>query len=421
MRLGPCRCGPRHDAHLGHDLSVLTRYPSYPLRIAVVLAGDPTDPRAWSGVPAGLSSGLVAAGVEPVPIDARFPGTAKVAHVLNMSWVDETTNPVLAAAAGFTASIAIERAGRIDGAVMIGSGYSLRVKAPTVTFDDMTVVQALEQEGSAFSAISNRAAQRWRRRQGRNYERSRGCCVASWWAARSVGEDYGIDPSKIHVIGFGRNAEPQFVDRNWQTPHFLFVGGDWERKRGPAVVEAFAEVRRHQPNATLDLVGGHPEIDAPGVTGHGMLSLGTAEGRERHASLLARATCMVLPSAYEPFGITYLDAGAVGTPSIGTTVGGAPDAVGDGGVLVDPQDQDSLIQAMLELTDPSTAQILGERAFAHSSLFTWQSFAERLLRALRPAGVDVAHMADFLQPRSSQAQRSQGKLLGEDRSRQTSL
>lgn len=364
-------------------------------RIAVVFAGDPTNPRTWSGVPVGLSGGLRAAGAEPVPIDARFPGAERVANALRMSWVEETTNPVLAAAASFKASVAI-RAARVDGAVMMGSGYSLSVPTPVVTFEDMTVVQALEQPGDAYASVSERDARRWRARQHRNYERSRACCVASHWAARSVQESYGIDGSKIHAVGFGRNADPQIVDRDWRTPHFLFVGGDWERKRGPAVLEAFAEIRKRQPNATLDLVGGHPPIDEPGVTGHGMLSLGAPEGREKHAALLARATCMVLPSAYEPFGITYLDAGAVGIPSIGTTVGGAPDAVGDGGVVVDPHDQAGLVRAMLDLCDPATAQALGKRAFAHSGLFTWQAFAERLLRALRPAGLDVSGLADFI-------------------------
>jgi glycosyltransferase involved in cell wall biosynthesis len=312
-----------------------------------------------------------------------------------MSWVEETTSPVSAAAASLKASVAI-RAARVDGVVMIGSGYSLSVPMPVVTFEDMTVVQALEQPGDTYASVSERDARRWRARQRRNYERNRACCVASHWAARSVHESYGIDRSKIHAVGFGRNADPQVVDRDWQTPHFLFVGGDWERKRGAAVLEAFAEIRKRQPNATLDLVGGHPPIDAPGVTGHGMLSLGATEDREKHAALLARATCMVLPSAYEPFGITYLDAGAVGIPSIGTTVGGAPDAVGDGGVVVDPDDQAGLVRAMLDLCDPATAQTLGERAFAHSGLFTWQAFAERLLRALRPAGLDVSGLADFI-------------------------
>ena len=90
-------------------------------------------------------------------------------------------------------------------------------------------------------------------------------------------------------------------------------------------------MRRRYPEATLDLVGGHPPIEAPGVTGHGPLPLGSESGQRRYAELLHKATCFVMPSSLEAFGIAYMDAGATGLPSIGTTVGGAPDAIGDGG------------------------------------------------------------------------------------------
>jgi hypothetical protein len=367
-------------------------------RIAIVLQGDSTNPSTWSGVPAGISSGLAAAGAEPIPIDARFPAASKLARAIGMSWVGEATNPLFATAGSMRAATSIRAAGRIDGAVAIGSGYSLSAKLPTVTFEDMTVAQALAQPGPTYAGLSEAASRRWRRRQGRNYRSSRGCCVASHWALQSIRDDYGVDGSKIHVVGFGRNAEPRTIERDWSKPHFLFIGIDWERKRGPAVVAALSEVRRRFPQATLDLVGGHPEIEAPGVIGHGVLSLGTVDGRKRHAALLEQATCMVLPSSYEPFGIAYLDAGAAGVPSIGTTAGGAADAVGPGGVLVDPDDQDALIRAMLELADPATARGLGEKASAHSALFTWQAVAERLLRALRLPGVDQSRLASFLEP-----------------------
>ena len=367
-------------------------------RIAVVLQGDPSDPRAWSGVPAGIWAGLTAAGAEPVSIDARFPGAPKLARALRMSWAQVAAHPLFATAGGRRADRSIREAGHIDGAVIIGSGYSLSVGIPTVTFEDMTVAQALKQPGTTYASLSDAAARRWRERQRRNYVHSIGCCVASRWAARSVREDYGIDAEKVHVVGFGRNAEPRQVERDWQTPRFIFIGIDWERKRGPAVLEAFSEVRENYPTATLDLIGGHPPIDAPGVTGHGLLSLGDQAERDRHATLLARATCLVLPSSFEPFGIAYLEAGASGVPSIGTTVGGASDAIGDGGLLVDPDDQASLVNAMLELTDPAVAQRLGARAFAHSARFTWQAVAERLLRALGPVDFDLTRLADFLEP-----------------------
>ncbi|MGV1050258.1 MAG: glycosyltransferase family 4 protein, partial [Solirubrobacterales bacterium] len=298
-----------------------------------------------------------------------------------------------------TADRAVRRAG-VDGIVAIGSGYILRSEAPVVTFEDETVAQARRQPSSPLAALSARQANRWLRRQRRIYDRSSGCGAGSAWIARSVRDDYGIDPAKIHVVGFGRNLDPvaaeRTAERDWSAPRFLFLGVDWELKRGPAVLAAFAEVRRAHPGASLDVVGEHPPLDAAGVRGHGRLRLGSAADRARLGELLARATCLTVPSTREAFGIAYVDAGAAGVPSIGTTVGGAPETIGDGGLVVAPGDHEGLVAAMLEMADPATAKRMGERALARSALFTWPAVAERLLRVLRPPGLDLASLAGFI-------------------------
>lgn len=349
-------------------------------------------------MPFGLLTGLAAVGANTVPVDARVPGTARVAHGLRMSWADVEASGVFALGGGARASRRIRRAG-VDGVVAIGSGYRLSVEAPVVTVEDMTVAQALRHPDPALKALGRSAGRRWRRRQQRIYEGSRACCVASAWAARSVHEDYEIPTGKIHVVGFGRNAEDREpAERDWNVPHFLWVGFDWERKRGAAVLDAFEAVRTMRPEATLDLVGHHPGVERDGVRCHGVLSLNSESGRRRYRELLDRATCFLMPSTYEPFGIAYLDAGATGVPSIGTTVGGAPDAVGPGGLVVDPNDEGALLAAMVELADPETARRLGRLAFEHSARFTWPTVAERILRALRPEGVDVEGLSSFLDP-----------------------
>jgi glycosyltransferase involved in cell wall biosynthesis len=377
---------------------VLTgRHPTRAPRVGIVFQGDASDPSAWSGVPAGLAGGLTAAGAEVVPVDARFPGSGRIANALKFSWADATANGGFAAASSSVASRRLRRA-RVDGALAIGSGFMLDTDLPVVTYEDMTVAEALRRDDPVYRALKPAAARRWIERQRRIYERARGCCAASNWVADSVREEYGIAADRVHVVGIGRNMDrdspPQ---REWSAPRFLFVGFDWERKRGPAVVEAFAAVRERWPEATLDLVGGHPAIEAPGVTGHGPLPLRDPESRRRYAEILDRATCFLMPSTYEPFGIAYLDAGAAGVPSIGTTVGGSPDAVGPGGMVVDPSDPTALVTAMLELADPETAQRLGALAVAHSALLTWQTVGERVLRALRLPGVDPDSLSPFLE------------------------
>jgi glycosyltransferase involved in cell wall biosynthesis len=313
-----------------------------------------------------------------------------------MSWAAAAANPIFAAANGAIATKALRRAG-VDGAVAIGSGFALAPELRAVTFEDMTVAQAMRSDDPVYRELSEAAVRRWRDRQKLTYERSIGCCVTSRWVAESVNEDYGVPLERIHVVGLGRNVEALVGhEHDWSVPRFIFGGLAWERKRGAAVVEAFAALRESHPTATLDLVGDHPRVDVEGVTGHGRLRLDSGPEQQRYAELLARATCFVMPSIYEPFGIAYLDAGAAGTPSIGTTVGGARDAVGPGGVLVDPGDYGALLQAMLNMAAPETASRFGALAFEHSALYTWRAVGERVLRALRPPQLDVQDLCDFL-------------------------
>ena len=191
-----------------------------------------------------------------------------------------------------------------------------------------------------------------------------------------------MDVSRVHVVGLGRNLEVPFVDRDWSCPRFLFVGQDWERKNAPAVLDAFAVLRRRHRNACLDIVGPDRQVDMPGVVSHGPLGRTAAE-RQKLVSLFQRATCFVMPSLFEPFGIVYAEAAAAGLPIVGTSVGGARDIVAPGaGDLVDPADHRALLAAMDRLTHPDVARESGRVAQTRANLFTWPLVASRLLRAL---------------------------------------
>ena len=82
-------------------------------------------------------------------------------------------------------------------------------------------------------------------------------------------------------------------------------------------------------------------------------------------SLLAASDVFALPSRLEGFGLVYVEAAMHGVPSIGTFVGGIPDAVVDGvtGLLVEVDDLDELRGALRRLhSDPELRARLGVAA-----------------------------------------------------------
>jgi glycosyltransferase involved in cell wall biosynthesis len=363
------------------------------VRIGVAYPGGPEDPQAWSGIPAGLLRGLREAGASPVPLDAS-PGrwtewTARVALAPlyppdmlrhpGRSLLLSDLGPEIARLRTRALRRRVHDAPGLDAIVVI-AGRCLPPPGPrVVTYEDMTVPLAERLGYPLWRGLPRRALRGRMRIQAELYGRASACCTATAFAARSVEEDYGVPSKKVHVVGVGRNHEPLLGERDWSQPRFLFVGREWERKRGAAVVSAFLRVREHVPGARLDVVGDLPPLHAPGVFAHGPL-----EGRAV-AELFAAATCFVMPSAVEPVGIAYAEAAAAGIPSIGTRVGGAPEIVGDGGRLVDPDDPCALERAMLELTDAALARRLGAVARERSRRFTWRATAQRILSALGDA------------------------------------
>jgi glycosyltransferase involved in cell wall biosynthesis len=362
--------------------------------------GDPSDPATASGTPGGVARGLRAWGAVPVPISVDAPAIVH-APVLALSAararsaVGSRYMPEQFKLRAAVLRSALRRLGPLDGVVSLGADVEPPVGCRFVLFSDMTLALAQEVH-PVFAQLSDSVARRWDALQRRIYNRAHAVCAMSRWCADSVVRDYGVPADRVHVVGCGANHEPSFASRDWDPPRFLFIGREWERKNGPMLIRAFARLRSDRPDAELHLVGGHPPLSVEGVHTHGALSLTRPDERARVDELLARATCMVMPSSCEPFGIAYVEGGRAGVASIATSVGGAATAVGAGGVLVDPHEA-ALLDAMRRLSDPATARSLGEEARRHSELLTWERVSARLLRALDlPGPFDAGELSAFL-------------------------
>jgi glycosyltransferase involved in cell wall biosynthesis len=354
--------------------------------IALVSVGDPRSPGTWSGVTAGICAGMRDLAVDVVPVDLSLPPVAEramlaAAAARTRNRYDAEGTVLVDRVRSRLARRALGRA-EVDGTIQIGTTFTPAPGERFVTLEDMTLRQALEVH-PVFSRMSPSVARSWERRRTGIYSSARTCAAASRWTADSLARDYGVEPERIAIVGFGANHRPSAGERDWSSPRFLFVGIDWERKGGPLLLRAFARVREAIPAATLDVIGGHPPLRQEGVSFHGVLSQEREDDRALVLELFGKATCFVMPSQVEPFGIAYVEAAAAGIPSIGSLVGGPPDVIGpEGGRVVPPLDEEALVRAMLELADPATARRAGEAARARSALYTWTAVAERLLRAL---------------------------------------
>jgi len=319
---------------------------------------------------------------------------------LGEAWPLKAEMRGLSAVSGFVRRIV--DANEADSWVVAAGGFSLPVRGRLFSFSEISPSQlhALGPQGaSAFGlyGVTERGLASVVRNRLRLHRRAEACLVVSSWAGDSLVTDDRIPEQKVHVVGCGRNVDIERPSgRDWSTPRFLFVGNDWERKNGEAVLRSFRRLREEVPSAQLDVVGGHPKFDLEGVTGHGRVSFDDPEGRPRLEELFARATCFVMPSKVEPFGIVYVEAAAAGIASIATCVGGTRESVGEGGMLVDPDDDTAILEAMRCLAAPDEAQALGDVAHARSALLTWRKTAERVVRAVDPVLAAEKGFADFL-------------------------
>lgn len=366
---------------------------------------DATSPANWSGTPHGLATGFRALGVEVVPLGAALPPVMHQAvAVLSRAGgkrgavADRTPVRQRSRTWALARRVAEESDG-LDGIVAMGTEmYDLAAVrpagTPVLTYDDATFAQMWRNEDSDLrkSGFPADEVARWIERQRASSRIADACAASTSWAARSLVSDYGVPAESTHVVGMGHRprADAGAGERDWSVPRFLFIGVDWNRKNGAAVLRAFAAAREAHPEATLDVVGRHAPISQPGVTDHGFLPREDASSQRTLDALFARATAFVLPSRFDPSPIAYLEAASAGLPVVATTEGGAGELLGDAAITVHPDDSAALEAALLRLADPATASSMGALAAARASTSSWTDVAGRMIGALGLGGSDQA-------------------------------
>ncbi len=177
---------------------------------------------------------------------------------------------------------------------------------------------------------------------------------------------------------------------NLPPGYVLYLGGFDRRKNVPTLLKAFSRVVAG--DLYLVVAGRLPEKDTAFFPdprrwaqklnlGERVVFTGWVAEEDKPA-LYSGALLFVFPSLYEGFGLPPLEALACGTPVVASRAGSLPEIVGEGGILIDPEDVESLVAAMRKLlSDENLRAELREKGLAHAATFSWEKTARETLEA----------------------------------------
>jgi glycosyltransferase involved in cell wall biosynthesis len=228
----------------------------------------------------------------------------------------------------------------------------------------------------------------------------------SQWARDSLIRDYKVNPELIDVVPPGVDIErwrPAPRQANHGPLRILFVGGDFYRKGGITLLEAFRALPRGY--AELHIVTKSQIPHETGIYTYETMRPNSTE----LITLFQSSDVFVLPAEAEAFGIATIEASASGLAIIASAVGGLTDIVSDGetGFLIQPRDTGGLYASLSRLLDnPEQRARMGRAARQRAeTFFNAQSNAARIIHHLRNI-VDQAEATKDNNPSLSKKPRS---------------
>lgn len=198
------------------------------------------------------------------------------------------------------------------------------------------------------------------------------------FVARNLIRYYGCDSNQVIYAGGGSNTAPVIDSevKEYTNKNIVFVGVDWQRKGGPELAAAFAQLLDRHPNASLTIVGCSPEIDLPNCRTVGKIPLEKVQPYYNAASIF----CM--PSRREPFGVAFIEASMNRLPVVSTCIGAIPDIILDGetGFLIEPGNVEALVGHLDKLLcSPPLCRQFGDAGSEHVRRhFTWHTVGDVL-------------------------------------------
>jgi glycosyltransferase involved in cell wall biosynthesis len=197
----------------------------------------------------------------------------------------------------------------------------------------------------------------------------------------------------FHPRDKGQSQEHLAREYSLSFPFILYVGRIQARKNLLRLVEAYARLRKQGLDAKLVLVGKKDWQSGQLLEKIKQLALQDSvvfPGFVPFDDLpifYNAAEVFVFPSFFEGFGLPVVESMASGIPTITSFGSSLQEVAGDGALLINPGNTDSITDALGKvLGDPGLRQDLAVRGLKRSKEFTAGNLAEKALAVYRSLG-----------------------------------
>lgn len=211
-------------------------------------------------------------------------------------------------------------------------------------------------------------------------------------------ERYDLPENRVDVIPHGNplaHLTGCEFDRPHEAPYLLYVGNRSGYKNWAGLVEAIAGSATIRESLDLVCFGGGPfrpdESQLIGRSGLTARVHAAAGDDETLAAFYRHAAAYVCPSLYEGFGLPCVEAMGFGCPIVCADRGSLPEVVGPAGIYFDPDDAESIRQAIEQAAfDAAAAKRLKPLMAERERSYRWSRTVAATLRTYRHvAGEDV--------------------------------
>jgi glycosyltransferase involved in cell wall biosynthesis len=213
--------------------------------------------------------------------------------------------------------------------------------------------------------------------------------VVSKFVAGEVHRLLDVPEDRISVCSNGAPEWNGPVAARRNDGYLLFVGTIEPRKNVRGLLDGYARLLARRSDVPRLIVAGPVQpgceslvsaVEQAPFSGH-VEYRGYVPANEREA-LFKGAQAFVLPSFDEGFGIPALEAMSAGVPVVVSNRGALPEVVADAGLLIDPEDPESLASALERLiSDPGLRENCARRGLDRARQFTWTQTARNVRRA----------------------------------------